>query len=124
MTQTQLNLRDQVGGSNAVRSQIFTGGGTSYTLSGADSFAGTPMLMVFVGGVLLKLTDDYTVVGTNQVVLNTSVSPGVIVTLMWFQPSFNLGSNATSLEGYSAAQLLAQAASVAAQQAILFGGSQ
>jgi hypothetical protein len=121
MAQTQLNLKDQVGGSIAVRSQHFTGGGTSFTLTGGDTFAGSPMLMVFVGGALLKLTDDYTIVGNNEVVLNVSVSSGVIVTLQWFQPSFNLGSNATSLEGFSASQLLAEAASVAAQQAILFG---
>lgn len=110
MAQTQLNLRDQVGGSNAVRSQIFTGGGASFTLTGGDSFAGSPMLNVFVGGALLKLTDDYTVVGNNQVVLNVAVASLVIVTVQWFMPSFNLGSNATSLEGYSAAQLIADAA--------------
>lgn len=120
MAQTQLNLRDQSGGSIAVRSQIFTGGGATYSIS-PDSFAGAPMLMVFVGGVLLKLTDDYTLIGSNTVVLNTAVSSGVIVTVLWFQPSFNLGSNATSLEGYSASQLLAAAQSVASQQAILFG---
>lgn len=121
MAQTQLNLRDQVGGSVAVRSQSFTGGGSSFTLTGGSSFSGSPMLMVFVGGALLKLTDDYTVSGSDTVVLNTAVSSGVVVTLLWFQSSFNLGSNATSLEGYSASQLLAASASVAAQQAILFG---
>lgn len=121
MAQTQLNLRDQVGGSVAVRSQHFTGGGSSFTLTGGDTFSGSPMLMVFVGGALLKLTDDYTVTGNNQVDLLVSVSSGVIVTLMWFQSSFNLGSNATSLGGYSADQIIAAGASVAAQQAILFG---
>lgn len=123
MSQTQVNLGNQVGGSVAVRSESFTGGGSSFTLTGGSTFAGTPMLMVFVGGALLKLTDDYTVSGSDTVILNTAVSSGVIVTLFWFQSSFNLGSNATSLEGYSASQLLAAASSVAAQQAILFGGA-
>lgn len=109
MPQTQINLRDQVGGSVAVRSQIFTGGGTSFTLTGGDSFSGSPMVNVFVGGALLKLTDDYTIVGNNQIVLNISVSVGVIVTVLWFQSSFNLGSNATSLEGYSSGQIIAAA---------------
>jgi hypothetical protein len=104
--QTQLNLRDQVGGSVAVRSASFTGGGTSFSIA-PDSFAGSPMLMVFVGGALVKLTDDYTLSGNDTVILNIAVSAGVIVTLLWFQPSFQLGSNATSLGGYSAAQLIA-----------------
>ena len=108
MSQTQLNLRDQVGGSNSVRSQSSTSGGTTYSIA-PSSFAGASMLMVFVGGALLKLTDDYTLSGSDTIILNTTVSSGVIVTMLWFAPSFNLGSNATSLEGYSAAQLLAAA---------------
>ena len=78
------------------------------------------MLMVFVGGALLKLTDDYTLSGSDTIILNTPVSSGVIVTLLWFAPSFNLGSNATSLEGYSAAQLLASITASATTASILW----
>ena len=86
MSQTLFNA-NQLGPNTAIVRQDFTSSAsqTSFTMTGV-SFSGG-ILFVHVGGSLLKLTDDYTISGTNIVSLNTPLSAGVLVNLELITPA-------------------------------------
>jgi hypothetical protein len=101
MSQTQFR-HDQLGPNVGVIRQDFTATAsqTTFVMTGVSFSNG--ILFVYAGGALLKLTSDYTISGSDTVILSTALDAGVFVSLLLLTPAAStfLSASAVAVPTY------------------------